>query len=99
MAWPAPAAAVLLISAVLCAVASPFAAQMPDQQGRQVLLRFDLLTEILHCDLSTTDPRKSVYSAHFCESALGAVEHNDFDFFLYFWSSFLNLGYTSLRLA
>ena len=24
---------------------------------------------------------KSVYSAHFCESALGAVEHNDFDFY------------------
>ena len=23
---------------------------------------------------------KAVYSAHFCESALGAVEHNDFEF-------------------
>ena len=30
---------------------------------------------------------------------LGLVEHDDFDLFLYFWSSFLNLGYTSLRLA
>ena len=29
----------------------------PDEQGRQVLLHFDLLTEILHCDLKTTNPK------------------------------------------
>ena len=28
-----------------------------DKQGRQVLLHFDLLTEILHCDLKTTNPK------------------------------------------
>jgi len=30
---------------------------LPWDQGRQVLLHFDLLTEILHCDLSTTNPK------------------------------------------
>ena len=27
------------------------------EQGRQVLFHFDLLTEILHCDLKTTNPK------------------------------------------